>query len=116
MQNQAAHARVRTFAVRTLYFLVLLASSLVQAQTIQPLLSEYRNDANGTVRLTNDSFLPTNVVLEAKSFTVTEDGDIVYRPLDPEIEVKFAAKSFRIQPKQTYAVNYTAKAKTLPAY
>jgi hypothetical protein len=95
---------------------VLLGCLVVRAQTIQPLLSEYRNVANGTVRLTNDAFLPTNVVLEAKSFTVTEDGDIVYRPLDPDIEVKFAAKSFRIQPKQTYTVNYSAKAKTLPAY
>jgi len=117
MQNQAAaHARVRTFAVRTLYFFVVLTSFIAQAQTIQPLLSEYRNQANGTVQLTNDTFLPTNVVLEAKSFTVTEDGDLVYRPLDLDIEVKFAAKSFRIQPKQTYTVNYSAKAKTLPAY
>ena len=116
MQNQAAHARVRTFAVRTLYFFVLMASVVAQAQTIQPLLSEYRNQANGSVLLTNDSFLPASVVLEAKSFTVTEDGDIVYRPLDPDIEVKFAAKSFRIQPKQTYTVNYSAKAKMLPAY
>ena len=116
MQIAAAHARVRTFAVRTLSFFVLLGSLIAQAQTIQPLLSEYRNQANGSVLLTNDAFLPTNVVLEAKSFTVTEDGDLVYRPLDPDIEVKFAAKSFRIQPKQTYTVNYSAKAKTLPAY
>ncbi|MCI0350437.1 MAG: hypothetical protein L0Z53_13510 [Acidobacteriales bacterium] len=102
--------------VRTLYLFALLSASFVQAQTIQPLLSEYRNEANGSLRLTNDAFLPTNVVLEAKSFEVTEDGDIVYRPLDSGIEVKFAAKSFRIQPKQTYTVNYVAKAKTLPAY
>src|SRR5919108_5083303 len=117
MQNRAAaYSRVRISKVGPLYLFVLLGCLVVRAQTIQPLLSEYRNQANGTVRLTNDAFLPANVVLEAKSFTVTEDGDIVYRALDPDIEVKFAAKSFRIQPKQTYTVNYSAKAKTLPAY
>lgn len=116
MSTQAVSSRVRTLMVRTLYLFTLLVGCLVQAQTIEPLLSEYRNEANGSVRLTNDAFLPTNVVLEAKSFTVTEEGDILYRPLDPDIEVKFSAKSFRIQPKQTYSVNYSAKAKSLPAY
>lgn len=101
--------------VRTLFVLSLLAFQ-AQAQTIQPLLSEYRNQANGSLRLVNDSFAPANVVLEAKSFSVNEEGDIAYRPLDPEIEVKFSSKSFRIQPKQVVTVNYRATAKVLPAY
>ena len=116
MSKPAVHSRVRARGVRTLYLFLLLACPVLQAQTIQPLLSEYRNEANGSLQLINDAFLPSNVVLEAKSFTVTEDGDIVYRPLDPEIDVKFSAKSFRIQPKQTVTVNYKAKAKSLPAY
>jgi hypothetical protein len=101
--------------VRTLLVFSLLAGG-AHAQTIQPLLSEYRNEANGSLRLVNDSFAPSNVVLEAKSFTVNEDGEIAYRPLDPEIEVKFSSNSFRIQPKQVVTVNYRATAKVLPAY
>jgi hypothetical protein len=115
MSNQAAHSRVRTYMVRTLRVLALLVWP-ARAQTIQPLLSEYRNEANGSLRLVNDSFAPSNVVLEAKSFTVDENGDIAYRPLDPEVEVKFSSKSFRIQPKQVVTVNYRAIAKVLPAY
>lgn len=115
MSNQAVHSRVRTSTVRTLLVLAALAFA-AQAQTIQPLLSEYRSEANGSLRLVNDSFAPSNVVLEAKSFTVDENGEITYRPLDPGIEVKFSSKSFRIQPKQVVTVNYRATATALPAY
>jgi hypothetical protein len=86
------------------------------AQTIRPILSEYRGEANGRFELVNDTFRPANIVLEAKSFTVSENGEISYRPLDPGIEVRFSTKSFRMQPKQTYSVAYHAKAAALPAY
>jgi hypothetical protein len=64
----------------------------------------------------NDSLTPLNVVLEAKSFTVSEDGEIDYRPLDPNIHLKLSTTSFRIQPKQTYYVFYEASAPPNPAW
>jgi len=51
---------------------------------------------------------PLNVVLEAKSFTVSETGEISYRALDPNIHLKLSTTSFRIQPQQTYYVFYEA--------
>jgi hypothetical protein len=58
--------------------------------------------------------MPLNVVLEAKSFTVSETGDITYRPLDPSIHLKLSTTSFRIQPQQTYYVFYEAKSPQSP--
>ena len=85
-------------------------------QTIQPVLSEYRGQASGRFTLINNSFLPVNVVIEPKSFTVSEDGEITYRPLDSDIHIKFSVTSFRIPPKQSFSVAYQARASTLPAW
>jgi hypothetical protein len=85
-------------------------------QTIQPVLAEYRGQASGRFELTNNSFLPLSVVLEPKSFTVAEDGQISYRPLDSDIHVKFSVTSFRIPPKQSFSVAYQATANALPAW
>jgi len=56
------------------------------------------------------------VVLEARSFTVSETGELSYRPLDPSIHLKLSATSFRIQPQQTYYVFYEASAPPSPAW
>ncbi len=91
-------------------------AGMAQGQTIQPVLSEYRGQASGRFELTNDSFYPLNVVLEPKSFAVSEDGEITYGPLDGDIQVKFSATSFRIPPKQSLSVAYQATASKLPAW
>jgi hypothetical protein len=106
--------RVQMRLICTLFWFLCVAQC--DAQTIRPVISEFRGQANGRFDLVNDSFQPVNVVLEAKSFTVDEVGEIAYRALDPGIQVKFSATSFRIQPKQTYTVTYQAKAPILPAY
>src|SRR5207245_10932472 len=53
-------------------------------------------------------------VLEAKSFSVSETGEITYRPLDPSIHLKLSTTSFRIQPQQTYHVFYEASSPQSP--
>jgi hypothetical protein len=106
--------RVQRKLICTLFYFLFATTCL--GQTIRPVISEHRGQANGRFDLVNDSFQPVNVVLEPKSFTVDEVGEIAYTPLDPGIRVKFSATSFRIQPKQTYTVTYQAKAQTLPAY
>lgn len=78
------------------------------AQTVRPVISELGNPAKGRVEYVNDGDTPLNVVLEAKSFTVSETGSAEYRPLDPNIHLKLSATSFRIQPKQSYFVFYEA--------
>lgn len=95
-----------------LFALALSAS----AQTVRPVISELGDPGKGRVEYVNDGLTPLNVVLEAKSFTVSEEGEINYRPLDPNIHLKLSATSFRIQPKQTYYVFYEASASPSPTW
>ena len=96
---------------------VLTACVLVSAQTVRPVINELiGNPAKGRVEYVNDSLTPLNVVLEARSFTVSETGEISYRPLDPGIHLKLSTTSFRIQPQQTYYVFYEASAPQSPSW
>jgi len=95
---------------------VLVASAVVCAQTVRPVINELSNPAKGRVEYVNDSLTPLNVVLEARSFTVSETGEISYRPLDPSIHLKLSTTSFRIQPQQTYYVFYEASSPQSPSW
>lgn len=94
--------------------IVLLALNTAQAQTVRPVINELGNPAKGHVEYINDGLVPLNVVLEPKSFTVSETGEISYRPLDPNIHLKLSTTSFRIQPQQTYYVYYEATSPQSP--
>lgn len=96
--------------------LVLLLSFACLAQTVRPLINELGNPAKGRVEYVNDGLTPLNVVLEAKSFAVSETGEISYRPLDPDIHLKLSTTSFRIQPQQTYYVFYEATSPKSPSW
>lgn len=97
-------------------FCLLLFSLHGRAQTVRPLINELSNPAKGRVEYVNDGLTPLNVVLEAKSFTVSETGEISYRPLDPDIHLKLSTTSFRIQPQQTYYVFYEATSPKSPSW
>ena len=94
----------------------LLLCGVSQAQTVRPLISELGNPAKGRVEYVNDSSVPLNVVVEAKSFSVDEKGGITYRPLDGNIHLKLSATSFRIPPQQTYFLFYEASSDAAPAW
>ena len=96
-------------------FALCLGGSAI-AQTVRPVISELGNPAKGRVEYVNDGLTPLNVVLEAKSFTVSETGEISYRPLDEDIHLKLSATSFRVQPKQTFYVFYEASAPPSPKW
>jgi hypothetical protein len=86
------------------------------AQTVRPLVAELGNPAKGRVEYVNDSFTPLNVVLEAKSFSVAESGQITYRPLDSNVHLKLSVTSFRLQPQQSFYVFYEANTDASPAW
>ncbi len=86
------------------------------AQSVSPVIVEYKGKAEGRIALTNNTLAPMAVVLEPKSFTVSEDGNGVYRPLDPAIHLELSSMSFRVDPGQTYYVFYKARADKLPAW
>lgn len=96
--------------------LLLVCSCSAFAQTVAPVIVEYKGKAEGRISLVNNTTVPMAVVLEPQSFSITPEGKGIYRPLDPGIHVKLSAMSFRIDPGQTYYVFYTATADKLPAW
>ena len=97
-------------------FCIFLLLPACTAQTVRPLINELGNPAKGRVEYVNDGLTPLNVVLEARSFTVSETGEITYRPLDHDIHLKLSTTSFRIQPQQTYYVFYEASGVKSPSW
>ncbi|MFY9644379.1 MAG: hypothetical protein WAK29_04325 [Terriglobales bacterium] len=97
-------------------FCIFLLSAACESQTVRPVVNELGNPAKGRVEYVNDGLTPLNVVLEAKSFTVSETGQLSYRPLDPNIHLKLSNTSFRIQPQQTFYVFYEASAPQSPVW
>jgi hypothetical protein len=100
---------------------VFLSGPPILAQTVRPLIDENvvkgpGKSASGKIEYYNDSLQPLMVTLETKSFTVSDTGDISYRPLDDSIHVKFSEMSFRIEPKQSYYAFYQACADKLPSW
>lgn len=95
---------------------ILVCGALCLAQTVRPLINELGNPAKGRVEYVNDTLTPLNVVLEPKSFTVSETGEISYRPLDPDVHLKLSTTSFRVQPQQTYYVFYEASSPKSPTW
>ena len=102
--------------VKTFLGGLLLMTAPLSAQTVKPVISELGNPAKGRVEYYNDSLTPLNVVLEPKSFTVSETGEISYRPLDSTIHLKLSTTSFRIPPQQSYYVFYEADTQDAPAW
>jgi hypothetical protein len=106
-------------AIRRVFISILFTFSLnaARAQTIRPVISEYTAKvAKGSFELVNPGVVFLNVILEPKSFTVSETGKMSYRPLDKGIQLKLSAMSFQIRPEQTYIVFYEARADSLPAW
>ncbi|MGH9509354.1 MAG: hypothetical protein ACRD2M_05415 [Terriglobales bacterium] len=95
---------------------LLLFTLPAAAQTIRPVLTEHGEKARGKFELVNDTLEPLNVVLDARSFTVTDSGELAYRPLDKSIHLKLSTMSFRIPPQQNYWVFYEATADQNPAW
>ena len=104
-----------TIAAAILFGLLVLTVS--HAQTIRPVISEYSSKvAKGRFELVNTGLVPLSVILDPKSFSVSENGTITYRPLDKNIQLKLSATSFQIPPEQSYFVFYEARADVRPAW
>jgi hypothetical protein len=93
----------------------------LSAQTVRPLIDENPvkapgDKATGRIEYVNDSLDSLTVMMDIKSYTVSDLGALSYRPLDGDIHVKLSAMSFRIPPKQSYLVFYEASADKLPSW
>src|SRR5262245_33968270 len=95
----------------------MLGAAPAHGQTIRPVVVEYRAPrAQGRFGLVNEGLTPLDVVLEPKSFDVTEDGEPVYRPLDPRLHVRLSEMSLKIPPKQSRFVFYEATSDSVPGW
>jgi hypothetical protein len=95
----------------------LAATGMARAQTVRPVIVEYRgNHVRGKFELVNDQLLPVNVIMEPRSFDVTEDGEAVYRALDPAVKLKLSEMSFRIPAQQSRTIFFDARAESVPAW
>jgi P pilus assembly chaperone PapD len=108
--------RCALFAAAIFLGLPIFPARPAAAQTISPVIVEYREKAKGSFQVTNDSFVPMTVVLEARSFSVDLAGNPTFRALDPGIHIELSSLSFRVAPQQSYTVFYKAEADRLPAW
>lgn len=101
-----------------LALLVALAAPLkAAAQTVQPVIVEHHGKkTQAKFELVNNGLVPLNVVIEPKSFDVSIDGDVTYRPLDSSVHLKLSAMSLRIPARQSRYVFYEASADSYPAW
>lgn len=105
--------------VRSVFLLVLGVGAFAiggRAQTVKPVIVEYTGSAKGKIELVNNGLQPTNVLIEPRSFSITEDGVGVFEPLAKNIHLKLSAMSLRIPPGQGRYVFYEVKADALPAW
>jgi len=108
---------VRSPVRRGWYCLLLFFFALpLTAQTVRPVIVEYKEKAKARFEIANNTLLPLNVVLEPRSFDISLTGEPTFRPLDSQIHLKLSAMSFRIPPQQSYYVFFEAKADKLPAW
>jgi hypothetical protein len=109
--------RVRSQAREGAYCVLLFFFALpLAAQTVRPVIVEYKEKAKARFEIANNTLLPLNVVLEPRSFDISLTGEPTFRPLDSQIHLKLSAMSFRIPPQQSYYVFFEAKADKLPAW
>ncbi len=109
--------RVTVLRLRKLLCVALLVCGCrAFAQTVSPVIVQYKVKASGRIALVNNTLTPLAVVLEPKSFNINLQGHGVYRPLDPGIHLQLSTMSFRIEPGQTYYVFYKVTADKLPAW
>lgn len=95
---------------------LLLAPAGMRAQSVSPIIVEYKEKGSGRIELTNDTLTPLVVILQPQSFSIAPDGTAKYRPLDPGIHVELSTTSVRLMPKQQYYVFYKTHADSLPAW
>jgi hypothetical protein len=95
---------------------LMVGGMVAVAQSIAPPIAEYRGTkVEGMFELQNTNDYPMAVVLETKSFSVDEHGQVVYRSLDPGITITMGTTSFVIHPHDRRMVFYKAAVSATPA-
>lgn len=80
------------------------------AQGIAPPIAEYRSvgKIDGSFEIQNPADYPVVALLEARSFSVDDHGQVVFRPLDKGIDVRMGSNSFMLRAHDKHIVFYKA--------
>jgi len=98
-------------------FPLLLIAASAGAQTVRPVVVEYKgHHVKGRFEVANDGLVPLAVVLEPKSFDVSDSGEAIYQPLDPRIHLRLSQMSARIPPRQSRYIFFEANVDSVPAW
>lgn len=86
------------------------------AQGIAPPVAEYRSlsKIDGSFEIHNDSDYAMAVFLEPKSFTVDDHGVVLFRALDPGIQIRMGSSSFVLRAHDSRTVFYKANFPSAP--
>ena len=102
--------------LNTLVWLAFFVGGTIGAQSVAPPIAEYRGaKADGMFTIENGADYPMAVVLETKSFSVDDHGQVQYRKLDPGIEIKMGASSFVLGAHDSRMIFYKATCPSAPA-
>jgi hypothetical protein len=107
---------IRISNLRLSLVLLIFTGAGALAQTVSPVIVEFKEKGEGKIELTNDTLSPMVVFMQPESFSIAPDGKALYRPLDPGIHVDLSTTSVRLEPKQSYMVFYKTHADTLPVW
>jgi hypothetical protein len=107
---------MRKYSLRLSVLFLLLGAIGTLAQTVSPVIVEYKEKGEGKIELTNNTLSPLVVFMQPQSFSIDPDGKATYRPLDPGIHVDLSTTSVRLEPKQSYMIFYKTHADALPAW
>ena len=86
------------------------------AQSISPVIAEYKEKASGSFTVTNDTGVAMAVILEPKSFSIDEAGKGSFRQLDSKIHLEMSQNSLRLEPRETATVFYKVTVDVAPQW
>jgi hypothetical protein len=95
---------------------VLSGTMPLRAQVVQPVIAEYTKAADGYFQVKNEGTAPQIVTLEPRSFSLDEEGNGIFRPLDPTVHLELSATSVRLEPRGAARIFYKVNADALPAW
>jgi hypothetical protein len=95
---------------------VLLQADGASGQTIRPLIVEHGPSAKSYFEVVNRTLHPQLVTLEARGFTISEEGVATFGPLPDRVQLRLSEMSFRVPPRQSHYVFYEAKTDSAPAW
>jgi P pilus assembly chaperone PapD len=96
--------------------LTIVLTIAMHAQSVRPAVVEYTAAAEGQYELVNDGLTPLFVTVEAKSFTIDNEGVAHFTKLDSAIHLTLSETSVRIPPHSHRTIFYKASANAYPAW